>query len=73
MDSTQDFKVNTTSFANLTLFKSELESKNLKLMVAVNPYLTANTENDYYNDAQDSGLLIMSSINTDNNYQGALI
>jgi len=42
-------------------------------MVAVNPYLTANTENDYYNDAQDSGLLIMSSIHTDNNYQGALI
>ena len=73
MDSIQDFKVNTNLFPNLTEFKSELESQNLKLMVAVNPYLTANTENDYYNDAQDSGLLIMSSINTDNNYQGALI
>jgi len=73
MDSIQDFKVNTNLFPNLTEFKSELESQNLKLMVAVNPYLTANTENDYYNDAQDSGLLIMSSINTDNDYQGALI
>lgn len=68
-----DFSVDTDAFPFLTQFADDLHDKKMRMVVILDPGLSADDpENKYYKMAQEKDILIKSSVNP-NKMNGALV
>ena len=66
MKENADFSVDTDKFPDLPTFADSLKDKSMRLVVILDPGLSAvDTSNKYYKRAQELKTLIKSTVNTD--------